>query len=374
MTFGAFVIVLLLLGGIVFAHELGHFAGARLCNMAVSHFTVGFGPRWATLHWQRGETEYRIAPILAGGECRIVGMRDNAEANAKTLSGLEKEGRTPDAMARLSKPSRFYASGSPGKKFVVSSFGPLFSIIAAYPLLVIGLHSAGEVSDLTRPPVVDIVFTNGPAVDAGFVAGDVVLSVDERPTGTQLEYHLVLLESRAAESVVEVLRGEEHLELRIAPDRSNQITSLGFSLSQTAIPVHGWAGAFREAGGQAVVFFRLQIRVMVDLFAGRLSADDLAGPVGIVKMGATVAKASFAGLIVFFAIITLALGVTNMLPIPCLDGGHVLFACIEAASRRSIPDRIKHRLEIVGACFLLVIITLITLQDLGLIRLSRVFS
>lgn len=370
MSLGAVVIVLLLLGVIVFAHELGHFVGAKLCDMAVSHFTVGFGPRWATLHWQRGETEYRLAPILAGGECRIVGMRNNPEANRKALNGLAREERTPEAMARLEKPERWYASGSPGAKIIVTGFGPLFSILAAYPLLVGGLFGAGEVSDLSRPAVVEAVATDGAAEAAGVQPGDVIIRLDGGATPTQIEYYLSLVESRADDLALEVDRDGERVVSRIRVDRSERMPSLGLLLTYTGTPVPGLAAAFPEAGRQFVLFFRLQLRVMVDLFTGRLSAEGLAGPVGIVQMGAQVAKDSFAGLIVFFAIITLALGVTNLLPIPCLDGGHILFACIEGLSRRQIPDRIKHRLEIGGAILILALVGVITLQDFGLIRLG----
>jgi len=331
----------IVLGVLVLVHEWGHFIAAKLCGVRVDVFSIGFGNRlWGV---KRGDTDYRISALPLGGYVRMAG--DNPV-----------EERTGAPYEFLSRPR--------WQRFLIAIAGPATNIILTF-LILWGIYLFVG----TLPSRIGEVEAGLPAAKAGIQTGDLVVSMDGKPVDTwgALVDQIRNSDGRPIQFVVQ--RDGKYLPMTVTPEQlkdSDGQTAwmVGFSRPPAKYQRHGLLTAAQDAAGETVYETRQIGSVLVGLFNGKVSVHDLAGPVGIVQLSGEAAKSGPMTLLELTAAISLNLGLLNLLPIPILDGGHVLMLAIEGLLRRELSLTFKERFVQVGLVFLLSIFAFVMYSDI----------
>lgn len=339
----ASVFALLGLAVLIIVHELGHMAVARLAGMRVDRFSIGFGP--CLVRWRGKKTIYQVALIPLGGYVQIAGMN-------------------PQEPLPPGDPGS-YASKPPMARFATILAGPLTNYVCAM-LIMIGVALTWGLPHWQRTTVVAEVEKKRPAAAAGFRAGDVVQSIDGRAVSTTEEATALITGSNGRELRVVVRRDGASKVLRVAPRKSDGVFTVGIYFGQqlafAALPArlafeYGATYPFKESQ-RALTGLRL-------LFSGKVSVKQVGGPVEILRQLKMSFEASIAMALVFLAMLNVYLGLFNLMPIPALDGGRLVFLMFTIVTRRAVNARIENAIHTVGFVLLLGLILLITYRDLA---------
>ena len=344
LTLGSFVGVLVVL---IFVHELGHFAAAKAFGVRVLEAGFGYPPRLFGVKW--GETTYSINLLPLGGFVRMAGENDPAEPRSLASKGV-------------------------GTRFLVLTAGPLMNLIL--PILIFTLIFALPQKAVTGSVVVQDVAPGSPAEAAGLMPGDVILAVDGRPVehSGDLAYRLHL--RLGARTEWEVQRGDIVETVTIVP-RWNPPAGEGATGTQIAtedVQVVSRRYTFWRAvpmGARRVVEMMVLAKNEVTRWIVGASAPQVAGPVGIAQMTGEVARAGgFMPLLEFTALLSINFAIINILPIPMLDGGRLVFVAIEWVGRgRRVPPEKEGLVHLVGFVLLIALAVLITYFDI--LRIAR---
>lgn len=329
---------------LVVVHELGHFLAARLQGIYANRFSIGFGP--ILLKYQGSETEYAIRAFPLGG---FVGFPDD----------------DPDSPIPPDDPNLLRNRPILDRAIVISA-GVIANLIFAYAIFAAQLTWVGIPDGFTYQPgvlVPQVVSAEAPAAQAGIQAGDVILAVNQQP--------LPATES-SRDALVEAISQSPNRALTLRIDRQGQV----FSVTVTPESVDGGIGrigvallpngdlVYRKPHGPMEVLdkaskqFQSLIQQTV-LGFGRLisnfqeTAPQLAGPVKIVEWGANIAQNDRSGLLTFAALISVNLAVINILPLPALDGGQLVFLLVEGVLGKPLPTRIQESVMQTGLVLLL---------------------
>jgi regulator of sigma E protease len=364
------VAALFYLGLLVFVHELGHFLAARNRRMSVSSFSIGFG-RVLVKFGFRG-VQYRLSLLPFGGYVDIMGMSNNPEHGRGQIEKLREQGWSEKDLAPLQDESTWFCNKKPWEKALVSFMGPLFSFLLAIPLIAGALMAGDGVRSFDQPPTIASIAPDSPAQKAGLQEGDRIIGVGQVTTNTVIDMHLELLRQSSKGIELKVLRGEETVSVKIEPDNSGEVPTLGAKYSSSLRSYKNPLDALKQAVVETYQISVWQVQTMGDLFSGHLPLRSLSGPVGILNAGGSATQAGLSSSLMFFAVVTIALAFTNLLPIPVLDGGHITFAIIEGIFG-PIPWRLKNYLLFVSAAFLILMIIVVTIKDLGIFDLISRF-
>jgi regulator of sigma E protease len=336
---GAFV-----LGVLVLVHEWGHFVAAKLCGVRVDVFSIGFGTRlWGV---KRGDTDYRVSALPLGGYVRMAG--DNPV-----------EERTGAPYEFLSRPR--------WQRFLIAIAGPLMNILVTFMILW-GVYTFVGVP--YRPPTLDNVQSGSAAERAGLKAGDLVVAIEGKPISTWQEFvdGIHAFDGQPIHMVVQ--RDANQIPVSITPVymKNPETGQMAWMIGAESGPEKFKRSGVIASAGNAVLEEIDETRqiggVLVGLFNGKVSVHDLAGPVGIVQLSGQAAKSGPLTLLQLTAAISLNLGLLNLLPIPILDGGHVLMLAIEGTLRRDLSLTFKERFVQVGLVFLLGIFAFVMYSDI----------
>ena len=351
---------LLVLGAVVFIHEFGHFFVARRCGVKVEVFSIGMGPEIVGRTDRRG-ARWRLSAIPVGGYVRFAGDRDAASA--------------PDgaALARMSPAER--RQTLPGQpvlaRAAIVAAGPIANLVAAVLVLSAIAYFSGE---RFLPPRVDDVVAGSPAAQAGFAAGDVIESVDSRPIAS-FDDIIDVVTLRPGEPLRFVIdRDGRQMTLTATPALTTvdtpagaeRIGRLGLAANPSSVqaiyptPLGALEAGFSESWRIVSVTGDYLSRVVT----GRSAADQLSGPVRIARMSGAAAALGPVALIKLAAILSLSLGLMNLLPIPMLDGGHLVFFAIEAARGRPLSEGAQAFALRLGAAFVVALMVFVTFNDI----------
>ncbi len=329
-------------GMLVLVHELGHFVTAKLTGMRVSEFAIGFGPK---LLWKKkGETEYSIRMIPLGGFNKIDGMDPEEVQDERSFS---------------SKPVWARA--------IVIAAGSLMNFVLPVLLFTI-IFLWNGIETVSDKPVIGALIQGKPAVQSGISAGDTVLKVNGVSIGTWRE----VVES------IRVSKDSLTLEMRTADGRNRTVTMIpeidpksGRALIGIVPVINRQIPGFLDAVSLSVKHTYLIAGNMLtglgQMFIGRGDAD-LAGPIGVMKMTGEMAQLGFIPLLQFAAFLSINLGLINLLPVPLLDGGHIITLLLEAIRSKPLNATQIRYTQMVGIALLGLLMLFATFKDL--IRLN----
>lgn len=339
LTFVAFIFVF---GILVFVHEFGHFAVAKLTGIKVEEFSLGYGPALFGKHL--GETFYAIRIVPLGGFCKLAGELDDV-STTETI-GESEQGRLFSSKPVLTRMGVIAAG--PGMNFVLAIvlFLVIFSIAGALVLTV------AEVQP------------DSPAQRAGLEPGDIIVSVNGYGPSPD---EILMTISQSADTILrmEIIRDGERLTLIGTPqfDKEEGRALLRFAPGLALVRLGVW-----ETIGFSV---RYCISLGRTLLAGiwRMITGAMkpavAGPIGIVEMVGQAARYGILDLLNFTAILSINLGVLNLFPIPVLDGGWLLFLAIEGIIRRPVNAELRGFAQLVGMALLLLLLVFATYNDVS---------
>jgi len=425
------VTVTIVLGIMIFVHEWGHFAAAKLCGVRVDVFSLGFGPRLFGV--KRGDTDYRISALPFGGYVRMAGdnpLEERTGAGYEFLSrprwqrviiavagpamnfvlalvilwgifwrlGIPSpvfEHQTADVVA---VPQTMPATGvQPGDRIIAVNgvttptwkkvYSEYEKAKPGSPITIAVLRSgANQIVTATVPEhpglqdnlfgypplavVIAEVDAGTPADRAGLKPGDTIIAMNGKPVVTWPQLVEGVHQSGGHEIQFQLRRDGQHLELDITPMQGTDLE--GQPVWQVGVLPNtdedyerqSFVEAGKDAAASTISGIRQIGQVLVGLFSGKVSIRQLAGPVGIARISGEAAKRGLPTLLEFMAVISLNLGLLNLLPIPILDGGHILLLAIEGILRRDLSIAVKERFVQVGLVFLLGIFAFVMYSDI----------
>lgn len=370
MDFGL-AAAILVLGGIVLFHEFGHFLAARLFGVGVVEFSVGFGPRLLSHVSKKSGTRYSLKLFPLGGSCAMMGELEDEETEAGE-ERLENTGAAgKDTAGELLGGS--FLEQSPIARFCIIAAGPVFNFILAYVLAVVILSWAGY-----DAPVLVGTTEGQPAQEAGMAAGDVITAIEGRSIYFSRDIQLYNLTGDGSPMEVAYKRYEEASGRW--EERSTVLTPIeisgqhyfGFQLAGYRQPVESVPRLFLYGVYEVQFWIRSVIDSLKLMAAGRVSGDDIAGPVRIVTIiDETVEQnLSYGFVTVIMNLFNLTvmfsanLGVMNLIPIPALDGGRLLFILIEMIFRRPVNRKIENAMILTGMALLMTFMAVVLWNDI----------
>ena len=340
------VIALLVFSAIILFHELGHFLLAKWNKIVVTEFSLGMGPR--LFSFEKGGTRYSLKLLPFGGSCMMLGEDED----------MQTEGS--------------FASKSVWARISVVAAGPVFNFILAYVLSLFILGSIGY--DI---PVLLGISDGSPAQEAGLLAGDRITSLN----GHRVHFYREILDyatfhegepatfgySRQQEDGT-VISGSVY----VAPALGNSGYKFGISGSTNYRERTGILGTIRYSAYEVGYWISVTLQSLRMLVTGKVSVEEVSGPVGVVDViGDTYEESKSSGVFYIWLnifnisiLLSANLGVMNLLPIPALDGGRLVFLLIEAVRRKRLNPELEGRVHLVGLMALMVLMVLVLFSDI----------
>ena len=338
-------------GVLVFIHELGHFLVAKKTGVGVLTFSIGFGPK--VLARRYGETEYCVSAFPLGGYVRMVGEHLGDE-----VAAADRE--------------RSFAHHGLSVRTAIVAAGPAANFLLAVVLFLCVFTIFGVPYSTTE---IGNVQSEMPAAAAGLQAGDRIVMVGDRPVRSWDELAGEIRASGGGSMDLGVVRQEREFTVTLTPVRGETQNLLGE-------PEEVWLVGIQSAGtievarenpltaawlavSRTVELSLLTLEVLVKMVAGRVDPANLGGPLMIAQLAGEQVQRGLANYLFLMALLSINLGVLNLLPIPLLDGGHLLFFLIEALRGRPLEARQRERAQQVGLVVLLFVMAFAFFNDVG---------
>ncbi len=347
MTILYVLLAILLLGILIMVHEFGHFAVARLCGIAVKEFSLGFGP----VIWQhkskKSDTTFSIRPIPMGGYCMFYGDTDD-DPNDSTKDDPRNYNKAPVWKRMLS------VLAGPGMNFVLA--------------FVVAIALMGVYGAVATTPVVQEVKAGMPAAEAGLQAGDIFVRVNqtEVENGTVQDVsNAIGADASSAPVEITVLRDGQEQTFTVTPQYDSELERyrVGVTIAQgyEKMPASSILPSAWSLCKQASVAI---VESLGKLFTTGEGLNDAAGPVGVVSLVAQ--QTQQGGLEIYLyllVILSINLGLMNLIPIPGLDGSRLIFMLIEAIRRKPVNQKIEAGVHLCGYVLLFGIMIFFTFKD-----------
>ena len=384
--------MIFVLGVLIFVHELGHFLAARSIGVRVERFSLGYPPRFLSftpttegllfrlyfykwndarkLEWKpviekvvsiprnkASDTEYCLALVPLGGYVKVAGYVDDS-------LDVELTG-APDELNSKNRLQQIW----------FMSAGVLMNILLAIVFFTgITLHTG--LAEVTDEPIVMDVTSGFPAKAAGIVSGDRILTVEGKPINKWTDLTTIV----HAIPDQEITVTWEHKQQKLTAVLKTRTGSIPDGYGMKEVGLIGATGGYeiRGAGlgesvvngiGQTSYWFGMSFRSLTMIASGEASMKEFGGPILIAQLAGESARAGMIALLSFTAIISINLAFINILPIPGLDGGHILLVTLEAITRRQFPLKVRMVIQQAGMAMLLLLIIVVIYNDL-----SRIFT
>lgn len=344
------IVSILIFSLVVMIHELGHFLCAKKAGIQVNEFSIGMGPALFTR--VKNGTRYSVRALPVGGYVSMEGEDEE----------LEEEEPAPGGEEPLKKTGLPYPQVKVWKRFIVVAAGAVMNLVLGFVVLLVLFSGADTLGSRTVALVEE-----GSSVEAsGLQVGDEILAINGRRcfVTNDIVYELQRSEDFTADFTVR--RSGEKVQLDDI--RFDQVETgdtvtmdMGFkvyALEKTPLNV------IRQAFDYTLFYARLVFRSLLDLVTQRVSVTELSGPVGIVSAINQAAGMGVAEVLSLLALLTVNLGIFNLLPFPALDGGKLVFLLIEGIFRRPLPKRFEIWVNLAGLFFLFAVMIFATVNDI----------
>ena len=361
---------IIVLGILIFVHELGHFLVAKWMGVKVEKFSLGFGPK--LFGFQHGDTEYLISAFPLGGYVKMFGEGGFSEIEMiEQEYELETPGATPVEAYKLTDvdKARSFAHKSIPQRMAIVFAGPLFNMIFAWSLLIVLYMTGMPILKAT----IGEVFPDKPAALAGMQKGDLITAINGHKVVQWEDFSAKM--ANATETVtLAVIRNGKPLTIQLKPQTGTTKNLFGETVKKPIIGVSpaydfvtesfGLQEAVILGNAKTVEVTRLTILSMVKLFQGVVPLNSLGGPMMIADMANKAAQTGGATFFMLLAVVSINLGILNLLPIPVLDGGHLMFYTIEAVIRRPVPQKAREYAQQAGMILLMGMMVLAFYNDI----------
>ena len=325
-----FVIAVIIFSVVILIHELGHFLLAKKNHIEVLEFSLGMGPRLLSHVW--GDTRYSLKLLPIGGSCQMVGEEEASDSEGA------------------------FGNKSVWARIAVVAAGPVFNFILAWVLALIIVGSVGYDNTM-----VDII-PDSAAAEAGMEDGDQIISINGSRTFLYREVSLYSSLHQGQTATVVFERNGEKQTVVLTPKQSD-----------TGAYLYGFSRTIqREKGAEIRYWLKATVESLKMLIGGQVGLEEMSGPVGIVStIGDTYKESRVDGwyyvtmnMIMIAILLSVNLGVMNLLPIPALDGGRLVFLIIEAIRGKAIPAEKESMVHFTGFVLLMGLMAVILFSDL----------
>lgn len=344
------IYAVILLGVLIFVHELGHFLFAKLLRVKVLKFSLGFGPK--VFGRTVGETEYLLSAVPLGGYVKMLGEEPDEE-----LDEADKQ--------------RAFSRQALWKRLSIVVFGPIFNLFfAAFIFFFIFLRGVPYLM-----PEVGEVVADSPAAKAELAKGDRIVEIDGTPIVRWDEMTSIIHKNPEKGLAIKIRRGESVIDVRIAPQKKvikdifgqdKEVGLIGIAPSgATAVRKESVPGALAASVTRTWDISVMTLVSIVKLIQRIIPADTIGGPIMIVQMANQQASQGVMSFFTFMALISINLGVLNLLPIPVLDGGHVMFLLIEGVRHKPLSEKVISTSQRIGLALLITLMVFAVYNDIG---------
>ena len=344
------VSAIVVLGVLIFVHELGHFLFAKYFGVGVETFSLGFGPK--IFAKTVGETEYRISAFPLGGYVKMVGENKDDELPEEDVH-------------------RSFMAKAPLQRMVIVAAGPCFNLIFAY-LIFIVVCMIGIPTPTTK---IGEVMKDKPAARAGLREGDRVKSINGKPVSRWNDLAQLITESGGKPLALTVEREGKTFVVQVTPEMRTAKNLLGDMVTSPVIGVMVSKEVVTERVGplDAIVkgsehtwnVTKLTVVAVGKIFTGSISVDNIGGPIMIAKTAGEQAETGLVYFLSFMALLSINLGLLNLLPVPILDGGHLVFYLWEMMVGKPVNLKTREVAQQIGLALLLGLMVLAFYNDIA---------
>ncbi len=343
---------LVTIGIIIFIHELGHFLAAKAVGIRVEAFSLGFPPRlWGRRY---GDTDYCISAIPLGGYVKMSGMIDESLGGEEKITGAPYE----------------FMSKRTWQKMLVISAGVLMNFFLAF--VIFSFLAGAQGIPVAALPVVNEVVAGSPAESAGLRAADRIVAIDGTPVETWEELVGIIQKNPDRALDVRWTRDGAEMQATVVPKGEEskvdgevkQVGKIGIAMGPYyKFEKVGPGGAIKAGWDMTVGGGVLVLRSLWRAISS-LSMKELGGPIAIANASREAAKAGGMYLLNLIGMLSLSIGLLNLLPIPALDGGHLVIVVVEGVARRKLGNKVKIAIQQVGMVLLLLLMAGVIAKDI----------
>lgn len=350
LTVVSFIIVL---GVLVFIHEFGHYITAKKSDIMVSEFALGFGPK--LISKKVGETVYSIRAIPLGGFCNMVGEFPADESMDKSEKELYEQAK---------EKGRLFTQKSAFKRLAVILMGPIMNFLLAALIFILAFAVFGVPTSTTEEAILGEVIPQQPAAEAGLIANDQILAIDGQEVESWNQMSQLIRDNAGQQITIRYQRQGEINTIELSPvlseDGERGVIGIYPQLIRESVSI----GSSISLGlSQTYQVFKMTILGFVQMFR-ESSTEDIGGPIMIASIIGQAARVGILNVLNWTAIISINLGIINLLPFPALDGGRILFIVIEMIRGKAVDPRKESFVHMIGFALLMLLMIFIIYNDL----------